>query len=438
MAEVFNIDPRRVGESEWLPLVRKFVATAEQAGDVVSLQSRTEYLTPEAAGQRLGMSRSTVLRAIEAGELKSTKVGNRHRIPVREVERFNDRLVGDMAEVASTDSERPGPTFAAITTLRVGGPIGNLVTAESADDLVDAACDAEALIVGGGSNLLVGDEGFEGTVVLVRTRGVDIDGDRVTVAAGENWDDFVAAMLAAGRGQLAPLSGIPGSIGATPIQNVGAYGADVSQVIDRVAVYDRRQGCVREITSAACRFGYRTSVFKNSRRFVVVSATFLLPVVRTVSVVYPQLAAALEVPVGHEAAAGDVREAVLRLRRSKGMVLDDGDHDTWSAGSFFVNPVLTEVPAALSDCPSWPDPAGHKLSAAWLIEQAGFGRGFTIPGGTGRASLSGKHTLALTNRGGASAAEILELAATIRDGVQKKFNVILEPEPQLVGIRMPR
>jgi len=359
-----------------------------------------------------------------------------------------DAIVDELrkVDVLGSDEERwnrrskmvPGPTFAAITTLRVGGPIGNLVTAECADELVDAARDAEALIVGGGSNLLVGDDGFDGTVVLVRTRGVDIDGDRVTVAAGENWDDFVAAMLAAGRGQLAPLSGIPGSIGATPLQNVGAYGADVSQVIDHVAVYDRRESCVREIASAACRFGYRTSVFKNSRRFVVVSATFRLPAVRTVPAVYPQLAAALEVPAGHEVAAGDVREAVLRLRRSKGMVLDDGDHDTWSAGSFFVNPVLAEVPAALRDCPSWPDPAGCKLSAAWLIEQAGFGRGFTVPGGTGRASLSGKHTLALTNRGGASAAEILELAATIRDVVQKKFNVILEPEPQLVGIRMRR
>lgn len=425
-------------ESEWLPVVRKFVAAAEQAGDVIDLQSRTEYLTPEVAGQRLGISRSTVLRAIDAGELKAIKVGNRHRIPVREVERLNDQLVGDTVEATSTqlESELPGPAFAAFTTLHLGGPIRNLVTADTAEELINAARDAEAMIVGGGSNLLVSDEGFDGTVVLVRTRGVDISGDQVTVAAGENWDDFVAAMLVAGRGGPAALSGIPGSVGATPIQNVGAYGADVSQFVGHVTVYDRIQGRVREIASADCRFGYRTSVFKLSRRFVVVSVTFRLPVCQTVPVMYPQLADALGVRVGHEAAADEVRETVLQLRRSKGMVLDDDDHDTWSAGSFFINPVLPEVPAAAGDCPSWPDPAGRKLSAAWLVEQAGFGRGYTIPGGTGQAALSGKHTLALTNRGEASTVDMLELAATIRGGVREKFGVTLEPEPQLVGCRV--
>ena len=422
-------------ESEWLPAVKKFVAAAEQVGDVVSLQSRTEYLTPEAAGQHLGMSRSTVLRAIEAGGLKAIKVGNRHRIPVREVERFNDQLVGDTNEAtrAELEAELPGTTtFAALTTLHLGGPIRNLVTAASVDELIGAARDAEAMIVGGGSNLLVSDEGFDGTVVLVRTRGVDVDGDLVTVAAGENWDGFVATMLEAGRGQLAALSGIPGSVGATPIQNVGAYGADVSQFIGHVTAYDRSQGRLHEIPAADCGFGYRTSVFKLSRRFVVVSVTFRLPVCQTVPVTYPQLADALGLQVGQEAAADEVRETVLQLRRSKGMVLDDGDHDTWSAGSFFINPVLPEVPAAAGDCQSWPDPAGRKLSAAWLIEKAGFGRGYTVPGGTGQAALSGKHTLAITNRGAATTADVLELAATIRDGVREKFGVTLEPEPLLV------
>lgn len=355
----------------------------------------------------------------------------------REVERLNDQLVGDTAETTSTEleSEPAAPAFAAITTLHLGGPIRNLVTADTAEKLINEACDAEAMIVGGGSNLLVSDEGFDGTVVLVRTRGVDISGDQVTVAAGENWDGFVAAMLAAGRGGPAALSGIPGSAGATPIQNVGAYGDDISQFVGHVTVYDRSQGRVREIASADCRFGYRTSVFKLSRRFVVVSVTFRLPVCRTVPVMYPQLADALGVRVGQQAAADEVRETVLQLRRSKGMVLDD-DHDTWSAGSFFINPVLSEVPASATDCPSWPDPAGRKLSAAWLVEQAGFGRGYTMPGGTGQAALSGKHTLALTNRGEATTADMLELAATIRSGVREKFGVTLEPEPLLVGCQL--
>ncbi|BBY97886.1 UDP-N-acetylmuramate dehydrogenase [Mycolicibacterium fallax] len=326
--------------------------------------------------------------------------------------------------------------FAALTTLRVGGPVARLMTATTAEELVTAAADPDALLVGGGSNLLVGDDGFPGTVVLVRTTGVEVDGDLVTVAAGENWDGFVAEMLAAGRGQLSALSGIPGTVGATPIQNVGAYGADVSQFLTGVTVYDRELQKVRDMSAEDCGFGYRTSIFKRNSRRVVLSVTFRLPVCETASVTYPQLAGRLGVRVGDDAPAGAVRDAVLALRRSKGMVLDAEDRDTWSVGSFFINPVVAEVPAAADGGPAHPAPAGVKLSAAWLIENAGFGPGFTVPGSGGRAALSTKHTLAITNRGGATAADVLELAGHIRDGVWERFGVQLAPEATLVGCEL--
>lgn len=331
-------------------------------------------------------------------------------------------------------TEAMADTFASLTTLRVGGPIKNLVTATSIEELVTAARNSDALLVGGGSNLLVSDDGFDGTVVLVRTREVTIGGDLVTVAAGENWDGFVAEMTDHGCGQLAPLSGIPGTVGAAPIQNIGAYGADVAEHLLAVTVYDRQCHTVREISTADCGFGYRTSIFKHDPRFVVLSVTFWLPAAAAVPVRYPQLADALGVAVGATVPADTVREAVLELRRSKAMVLDAADHDTWSAGSFFINPVVAEAPVAAAGCPTYPADGGRmKLSAAWLIEQAGFGKGYALAGGTGQAALSTKHTLAITNRGRATAADLLELAAMIRDKVAARFGVMLEPEPHLVA-----
>jgi UDP-N-acetylmuramate dehydrogenase len=338
--------------------------------------------------------------------------------------------------------------LAAYTTLRVGGPARRLVTAGSAARIVAAVRAADAagepvLLVGGGSNLVLADEGWPGVAVLLRSRGVAVqrDGDAVavTVQAGEPWDDVVARAVAEGWAGIECLAGIPGLTGATPVQNVGAYGQEVAETITGVRVWDRVAGQQRELSPAECGFGYRDSAFKHVDRYVVLAVTFRLaaaPVSRPVR--YAELARTLGVAVGEAAKLGEVRDAVLALRRGKGMVADPADHDTWSVGSFFTNPVLS--PAALTDFearldpgagyPSWPAAGGTKLSAAWLIEHAGFGKGYRA----GRVALSGKHTLALTNRGGATTAEVIALARQIRDGVRARFGVTLTPEPLLVGI----
>jgi len=334
--------------------------------------------------------------------------------------------------------------LAAHTTLRVGGPARDLVEVTSTHELVEVvrALDAAGepvLVLGGGSNLLVGDAGFDGTVVLVATRGVSQDvascsGAVVTVAAGEPWDPFVALTVDQGWSGMEALSGIPGSIGASPIQNVGAYGAEVGQHITTVRTLDRSTGKVRTLFAVECGFGYRTSVFKaQPDRYVVLDVTFQLHLGSlSAPVRYAELARVLGVEVGTRVPATQVREAVLALRTSKGMVLDDADPDTWSAGSFFTNPFLDEpVAAALPEgAPRFLQPDGRvKTSAAWLIEHAGFGRGW----GDGAARLSTKHTLALTNRGSASADDVLALAREVRSGVEQTFGVVLEPEPVLVG-----
>ncbi len=344
------------------------------------------------------------------------------------------------------------------TTLRLGGPAAHWVRASTEDDLVSAVAAADAagepvLVLGGGSNLVVADDGFPGTVVEVATRGVATDVDAapddpascggvvVTVAAGECWDDLVAHAVEQEWAGVEALSGIPGSVGATPIQNVGAYGQEVSQTIASVRVWDRTLRGVRTFAAAECGFGYRTSRFKaDPGRHVVLSVSFQL---RQGSlgepVAYAELARALGVEPGARAPLADVRRAVLALRGGKGMVLDPADHDTWSAGSFFTNPLLSvEQAAALpAAAPRWPAAdARVKTSAAWLIEAAGFSRGFAVREGA-PAALSGKHTLALTNRGGATAADLLELAAAVRDGVASRFGVLLEPEPVLVGCALP-
>jgi UDP-N-acetylmuramate dehydrogenase len=334
--------------------------------------------------------------------------------------------------------------LASFTTLRVGGPARDLVEVTSSRELVEVvrALDAAGepvLVLGGGSNVLIGDAGFDGTVVVVATRGVDQDvascsGAVVNVAAGEPWDPFVALTVQNGWSGMEALSGIPGSVGATPIQNVGAYGAEVGQHVTTVRTLDRSTGKVRTLFAVECGFGYRTSVFKTQPgRFVVLDVTFQLRLGSlSAPVRYAELARVLGVEVGTRVPAVEVRDAVLALRGSKGMVLDDADPDTWSAGSFFTNPVLdATAAAALPDgAPRYPQPDGRvKTSAAWLIEHAGIGRGW----GDGPARVSTKHTLALTNRGSATAADVLALARSVRAAVQQAFGITLEPEPVLVG-----
>jgi UDP-N-acetylmuramate dehydrogenase len=341
---------------------------------------------------------------------------------------------------------RSGVPLAGLTTLRLGGPARTLVEATSADELAEAVRAADAagepvLLVGGGSNLVVGDAGWPGRVVLIRSRGIAVerDGDlrTVTVEAGESWDGLVARAVAEGWAGVEALSGIPGLVGATPVQNVGAYGQEVADTVTRVDVLDRRTGGTRPMTAAECRFGYRDSLFKHTDRYVVLRVEFTL---RAGDKSGPLRYAELARAVGDIAPLADVRRAVLELRAGKGMVLDAADHDTWSAGSFFTNPVLPAGDVAAFEArlepgtayPSWPADGGRKLSAAWLIERSGFPKGY----GSGPVRISGKHTLALTNRGGGTAADLVRLAREVRDGVLAGFGVELRPEPRLVGIEL--
>ena len=373
-----------------------------------------------------------------------------------------------------------GPaTLAALTTLRVGGPVRELVDAASESEIVEAVRTADeagtpVLVLGGGSNLLISDEGFDGVVVRDTRRGIDgvadssCAGANVVVPAGQPWDEVVATAVAEGWMGVEALSGIPGSTGATPVQNVGAYGQEVAETLSSVRVYDRLERRARMLAVGELGLGYRTSVLKRSLsdadagggrtwgptgRYVVLEVTFQLRLATlSAPVRYAELARRLDVAVGGRVPAAEVREAVLELRRGKGMVLDDADHDTWSAGSFFTNPVLTtaEADAMLpEDAPRFPV-TDHtriaqigaaapvveglvKSSAAWLISRAGFDKGFGAPG---PATLSTKHSLALTNRGSATAADLLALARTVRDGVRDAFGVTLVPEPVLVGVSL--
>lgn len=333
--------------------------------------------------------------------------------------------------------------LADLTTLRLGGPIGRLSAPMSTAELVDEIRRADtsgeaALIVGGGSNLVVSDAGWPGVVILVRTTGIEVRQDgtslSVTVQAGTSWDSVVERSVDEGWSGLAPMSGIPGSTGATPVQNVGAYGSEVAELISGLTVLDRASGSVETWSPARCGFGFRTSAFKHTDRFVVLDVTFALraspdgPPVR-----YVELARQLGVDPGAVAPSRQVRDVVLQLRRSKGMLLDAADHDTWSVGSFFVNPFV-EPDQVPDGCPHWNVDGRTKLSAAWLIENAGFGKGYGLE--SGHVAVSTKHTLALTNRGGASTAELLDLARVIRDGVERRFGIRLRPEAHLVGVEL--
>ncbi len=337
--------------------------------------------------------------------------------------------------------------LAELTTLRLGGPTTALVEATTTDELVDAVRAADEsgtplLLVGGGSNLVVSDEGFPGTVVHITTRGIrfDVDacsGAMVTVAAGESWDDLVSHAVDQGWLGVEALAGIPGSVGATPIQNVGAYGQEVADTVAGVRCWDRVGRAYRTFSVAECGFGYRTSRFKEDPgHFVVLEVTFQFRTGDLAEPVeYGELARSLGVSLGQRVPARAVRESVLALRRRKGMVLDGSDHDTWSAGSFFTNPVLDAGQAAdlPEDAPRWELPDGSvKTSAAWLIEHAGFSKGH----GDGRVRLSTKHTLALTNRGGASTVELLALAREVQQCVLDRFGVRLVNEPVLVGCEL--
>lgn len=340
-------------------------------------------------------------------------------------------------------------TLADVTTLQVGGPAHEWVIATTEDELVAAVTsldsrDVPVLLLGGGSNLVVGDAGFPGAVVQVQTRGVEMrdvqvrDGAAevlVDAAAGEPWDDVVQMCVAAGLAGIEALSGIPGRVGATPVQNVGAYGQEVSQVIESVRVLDRTTGAVDVLSAAECGFAYRDSAFKRAPEcWVVLGVRFRLPRRGASPVGYAELARALGVGIGDVAAIADIRAAVLTLRAAKGMVTDPADRDTCSVGSFFMNPVVSldvaeRIPPG---CPRYPADDGVKLSAAWLIEQSGVGKGFAVEP-TSRARVSSKHTLALTNTGGASTNEVLELARAIVLRVDQTFGIRLQPEARLVA-----
>jgi UDP-N-acetylmuramate dehydrogenase len=346
--------------------------------------------------------------------------------------------------------------LAPLTTLRLGGNAARLVTAERESEVVDCVREVDArgeplLILGGGSNLVIADSGFAGTVVRIGTRGrstADEDGARVqvTAQAGEPWDDFVAAMVEEGLSGVECLSGIPGLVGAVPMQNVGAYGQDVSETIVSVRAYDRELREVVDIDREACAFAYRSSAFRGKERHVILAVTFALERSgESRPIRYGELARGLVVAEGASAPLATVRSTVIALRRKKGMVLDPSDPDTTSAGSFFTNPILSSGElerlrgrvAAEGDgtMPVFPEVDGRfKVSAGWLIEHAGFTKGFVGPGG--RAAVSTKHALALTNRNHATTDDLVALARLVRDGVFQRFGVMLENEPVFVGIRL--
>ena len=332
--------------------------------------------------------------------------------------------------------------LSSLTTLGLGGPARRFEQASGPEQLVRALRDSDqagerVLLIGGGSNIVVSDDGFDGTVIQAVGGRYEREGDVVVVDAGIEWDEVVRRSVADGLAGLEALSGIPGSAGATPVQNVGAYGQEVGDTLQSVEVMDRMGGRVSAMLAAGCGFSYRNSIFRHQERYVVLSATFRLQDNGGLSapIRYEELARTLGVAVGERAGLADVRAAVLELRRAKSMVIDPADPNRRSVGSFFTNAVLTtaEYDAACVlagvEIPSYEAPGGRKVPAAWLIEQAGFGKGY----GNGFVGISSRHTLALVNRGGGTTAELLALAREIRRGVEARFGVTLSPEPVFVG-----
>ncbi|MER7482979.1 UDP-N-acetylmuramate dehydrogenase [Streptomyces sp. NPDC126510] len=343
--------------------------------------------------------------------------------------------------------------LAPLTTFRLGGPATRLLTATTDDEVIAAVREADEtgtplLLIGGGSNLVIGDKGFDGTALVIATRGFSLDGTTLELAAGEVWTDAVARTVEAGLAGIECLAGIPGSAGATPIQNVGAYGQEVSSTITEVVAYDRRTGDTVTLANEDCAFSYRHSRFKSDpERYVVLRVRFSLEDAEGLSAPlrYAETARALGVEPGDRVPLAQARETVLKLRAGKGMVLDPEDHDTWSAGSFFTNPILTDtdfetfrtrVHDRLGDGvepPAYPAGEGRsKTSAAWLIDKAGFTKGY----GEGPARISTKHTLALTNRGTATTEDLLALAREVVAGVHEAFGITLVNEPVTVGVSL--
>ncbi len=336
-------------------------------------------------------------------------------------------------------------SLAPLTTIGIGGPARFFFRVHNVDEVVEAlewarARETPVFFLGGGSNLLIADAGFPGLVVQLDLRGITMESEKgghamLKVAAGEPWDKFVKFAVRKELAGLECLSGIPGSTGATPIQNVGAYGQEVSETIARVEALDRTTGRVTWFTNDECRFGYRSSLFKNieRERYVVLSVTFRLRRNGAATLKYPELQKYVaERGIALDDLAG-VREAVIAIRKRKGMVLDKRDPDTRSDGSFFMNPILTaeQYAAFAAIAPEAPHfPAGDevKLSAAWLIEHAGFHKGFTH----GKVGLSSKHTLAIVNRGSGTAAEVVELVEMIQGKVREQFGIEIHPEPNFI------
>ena len=345
-----------------------------------------------------------------------------------------------MTTVAAPAALQRNVPLAPLTTIGIGGPAKFFVRAATVDEIREAIAWAAGagerlFILAGGSNLLIADEGFDGVVLQVDLRGITVESEDpgaviVKVAAGERWDDFVAFAVENDWAGVECLSGIPGSAGATPIQNVGAYGQEVSETIIRVEVLERDTGRVVTLTNWDCRFAYRHSVFKSAakERYVVLAVTYRLTPRGAPAIRYPELQKLL----GNGASLQEARETVLAVRRRKGMVIDPADPDTRSDGSFFMNPVIPRaqferIPE--QEMPHFPSGDEVKLSAAWLIEHAGFHKGFVH----GNVGLSTKHTLAVVNRGGGTAREVLELVRMIQEGVRDRFGVELHPEPNFIG-----
>lgn len=368
--------------------------------------------------------------------------------------------------------------LAALTTLETGGAPERMLEARTTDAVVDALRETwrrgdEWMVLGGGSNLFVGDEGFEGTVVRMLTEGIEELPSphpgriRLRVQAGHGWDDLVAYAVSHGYAGLEAMSGIPGTVGAAPVQNIGAYGQEIQETLVEVELIDEVDGEVRVVPASELGLGFRTSVFKHhyggepQRRAVILSITVDLLVASERVVRGEQLRRALTLGDDAPVPLTWVRERILETRASKGMLWNETDADTHGVGSFFQNAIVTEAVARAlpAECPRWPvtpdldaltviplesyggvlpaprrEQADVKVSAAWLIEHAGIGKGFRLP--RSRASVSTKHALSLTNRGGASAAEVAELARFIQNRVHSEFGLVLQPEPVLVGVEL--
>ena len=331
------------------------------------------------------------------------------------------------------------------TSLRVGGPAANFVKVSNESEIIaalEAAGDQPVLILGSGSNVLISDTGFPGTVIQITTDSADklkaevdaCSGATLSISAGEDWDQFVKTTIDRGWAGLETLSGIPGTVGAAPIQNIGAYGHEVSEFITRVRTYDRQNKSLKTFTNDECKFTYRDSIFKQQPgRYVVLEVQFnLRKGEMTAPITYEELARELGISVGDKADVIKTREAVLKIRARKGMLLNESDCDTFSAGSFFTNPIVaeSEIPEG---APKYPQGNGtFKTSAAWLIEHSGIEKGMRLNG----AAISSKHVLAITNADGAKAEDIAALAIQVRDTVKMKFGIELVPEVNLVGLSL--